>query len=63
LGLGFDLGLTYYPKEHSVTASILDVGFIKHSKDVETFTYKGYYKYEGTPILIVLTPQQRLSAV
>ena len=48
LGLGFDLGLTYYPKKNiQFTASILDVGFIKHSKDVETFTYKGYYKYEG----------------
>jgi hypothetical protein len=41
LGLGFDLGLTYYPKKNiQFTASILDVGFIKHSKDVETFTYK-----------------------
>lgn len=48
LGLGFDLGLTYYPKKNiQFTASILDVGFIKHSKDVETYTYKGYYKYEG----------------
>lgn len=48
LGLGFDLGLTYYPKKNiQFTASILDVGFIKHSKDVETFIYKGYYKYEG----------------
>jgi hypothetical protein len=47
LGLGFDLGLTYYLKKNiQFTASILDVGFIKH-KDVETFTYKGYYKYEG----------------
>jgi hypothetical protein len=48
LGLGFDAGLTYYPKKNiQFTASIVDVGFIKHSKDVETFTYKGYYKYEG----------------
>jgi hypothetical protein len=48
LGLGFDLGLTYYPKKNiQITASILDVGFINHSKDVQTFTYKGYYKYEG----------------
>jgi hypothetical protein len=46
LGLGFDLDLL--PKKNiQFTASILDVGFIKHSKDVETFTYKGYYKYEG----------------
>jgi hypothetical protein len=48
LGLGFDVGLTYYPKKNiQFTASILDVGFIKHSKDVETFTYKGLYEYEG----------------
>jgi hypothetical protein len=37
-GTRFDLGLTYYPKKNiQFTASILDVGFIKHSKDVETF--------------------------
>lgn len=48
LGLGFDLGFTYYPKKNiQITASILDVGFIKHSKEVESFTYKGLYKYEG----------------
>ncbi|MBA0883926.1 hypothetical protein GTZ96_009475 [Flavobacterium sp. BBQ-18] len=48
LGLGFDLGFTYYPKKNTqITASILDVGFIRHTKDVENFTYKGYYKYEG----------------
>jgi hypothetical protein len=48
LGLGFDLGLTYYPKKNiQVTASIVDVGFIKHAKEVETWTYKGLYKYEG----------------
>lgn len=49
LGLGIDLGFTYYPQENKqITASILDVGFVRHSKDVENFTYKGYYKYEGT---------------
>lgn len=48
MGLGFDLGFTYYPKKNTqITASILDVGFVRHSKDVENFTYKGYYKYEG----------------
>ncbi|MGO4822593.1 MULTISPECIES: DUF5723 family protein [unclassified Flavobacterium] len=48
LGLGFDAGFTYYPKKNTqITASITDVGFIKHSKEVKTFTYKGYYKYEG----------------
>src|SRR3970282_7104 len=48
LGLGFDLGFTYYLKENiQITASVLDIGFIKHSKEVESFTYKGLYKYEG----------------
>lgn len=48
LGLGFDAGLTYYPKKNiQFTASLVDVGFIRHTKDVETFTFKGYYKYEG----------------
>ncbi|MFV7236286.1 DUF5723 family protein [Flavobacterium sp. ZB4R12] len=48
LGLGFDAGLTYYPKKNiQFTASLVDVGFIRHTKDVETFTFKGYYKYDG----------------
>ena len=48
LGLGFDAGFTYYPKKNiQVTASIIDVGFIKHSKEVESLTFKGAYKYEG----------------
>jgi hypothetical protein len=42
LGLGFDLGFTYYPsKNKQLTASLVDVGFVSHSKDVESFTYKG----------------------
>jgi hypothetical protein len=48
LGLGLDAGFTYYPKNNiQLTASLTDVGFIKHAKDVKNFTYKGYYKYEG----------------
>lgn len=48
LGLGFDAGFTYYPKKNiQFTASILDVGFIKHTKEVKSYRYKGYYKYEG----------------
>ena len=52
LGLGLDAGFTYYPKKNiQITASIIDFGFIKHSKDVESLTLKGSYKYEGvTPI-------------
>ncbi|MFV8345430.1 DUF5723 family protein [Flavobacterium sp. ZB4P13] len=48
LGLGFDAGLTYYPKKNiQLTASVIDFGFIKHTKEVESLTFKGAYKYEG----------------
>jgi hypothetical protein len=48
LGLGFDVGLTYYPKKHiQFTASILDVGFVSHTKEVRSYSSKGYYKNEG----------------
>ncbi|WP_035649111.1 DUF5723 family protein [Flavobacterium sp. ASV13] len=48
LGLGVDAGVTYYPKENfQITASIIDLGFINQSKDIETLTYKGTYQYQG----------------
>ena len=48
LGLGIDAGLTYYFKDNlQFTASIIDLGFIKQSKDIETLTYKGKYQYDG----------------
>ena len=48
LGLGLDAGFTYYPKKNiQITASVIDFGFIKHSKEVESLTLKGSYKYEG----------------
>jgi len=48
LGLGFDAGLTYYPKKNiQLTASVIDFGFIKHSNEVENLTLKGTYRYEG----------------
>lgn len=48
LGLGVDAGLTYYFKENlQFTASVVDLGFVRQSKDIETFTYKGTYNYEG----------------
>lgn len=52
LGLGFDLGLTYYPRKNlQYTASITDVGFIRHTKEVESYSFKGNYTYKGlTPI-------------
>ncbi|WP_348798867.1 DUF5723 family protein [Flavobacterium adhaerens] len=48
LGLGLDLGLTYYPKRNmQITASLVDIGFVNHSKDVESFTLKGDYEFRG----------------
>jgi hypothetical protein len=48
LGLGLDLGLTYYPQSNiQITASIIDLGYISHSKNVESYSYKGFYNYKG----------------
>lgn len=48
LGLGLDFGFTYHPKEQwTVTGSVQDLGFIYHTKDVETYTLKGQYTFEG----------------
>jgi len=48
LGLGIDAGFTYYfQKNFQFTASIIDLGFIRQSKDIETYTYKGRYEYNG----------------
>jgi hypothetical protein len=48
LGLGVDLGLTYYPERNiQVTASLVDLGYISHTKDVVDYTFKGNYNFEG----------------
>lgn len=48
LGLGFDIGFTYnVTKQWTVDASLLDVGFIRHSKDVKNYTIEGEYNFEG----------------
>lgn len=48
LGLGFDAGFTYYPKKNiQLTASIIDIGFIRHSKEVENYSLKGLFNYRG----------------
>jgi hypothetical protein len=55
LGLGLDLGLTYYPKENlQFTASLIDIGFISHTKEIESYRWKGYYNYVGlTPDFVL----------
>ena len=48
LGLGLDLGLTYYPQTNvQFTASVIDLGYISHAKEVESYSYKGFYNYKG----------------
>ncbi|SHG89254.1 hypothetical protein SAMN05444372_11187 [Flavobacterium micromati] len=48
LGLGFDAGFTYYPKKNiQLTASMIDIGFIRHSKEVENYSLKGLFNYRG----------------
>ena len=48
LGVGFDLGLTYhFSPQIEFTGSILDLGFVKHSKNTRNFTAKGNYVLDG----------------
>ncbi len=48
LGLGLDLGLTYYPQSNvQFTVSVIDLGYISHTKEVENYSYKGFYNYKG----------------
>lgn len=48
LGLGFDLGITYEASgQLTYEASLLDIGFIRHTKDVENYSVNGSYVYEG----------------
>jgi hypothetical protein len=48
LGLGVDAGFTYQITDQwSLDASILDIGFIRHSKDTENYSIKGDLVYEG----------------
>ncbi|KAF2081927.1 DUF5723 family protein [Flavobacterium sharifuzzamanii] len=48
LGFGVDAGITYYIKDNlQLTASIIDLGFVRQTKDIETLTYKGTYQYNG----------------
>nr|WP_321247926.1 DUF5723 family protein [uncultured Psychroserpens sp.] len=52
LGLGFDLGFTYQPKDqHAITGSIVDLGAIFHSKDVESYHLNGSYTTEGLELV------------
>ena len=48
LGLGFDIGFTKkITDQWTFDASLLDVGFISHTKDVENYKVEGIYEFEG----------------
>ncbi|GAB2780247.1 DUF5723 family protein [Salinimicrobium soli] len=52
LGLGFDMGFTYYwSDQYRVTGSILDIGFVHNSKNVENYRYYGTYQTDGIELL------------
>ena len=53
LGLGVDLGFSYSLNEHTmVTASLLDVGVVYHSKDVNNYSLNGRATIEGVEIIL-----------
>ncbi|WP_248722177.1 DUF5723 family protein [Seonamhaeicola sp. ML3] len=48
LGLGVDLGVTHQINDQwHIDASLLDIGFIRHKKEVENYQVQGDYVYEG----------------
>jgi len=53
LGLGFDLGFTYNLDERTtVTGSLLDIGFIYHTKDTRIYSLKGIASTEGIEFFV-----------
>lgn len=62
LGLGLDLGFTYYLNPQTVlTGSLLDLGFIYHTNEIENFTLNGNSTIEGVEIILpdaLLDPTQ-----
>lgn len=48
LGLGVDLGFTYQMTDQLYfDASLIDIGFIRHAKDIENYEVKGDLFFEG----------------
>lgn len=48
LGIGFDLGITYHiHKQLQFSASLVDIGFINHKKNVKNYKEEGSFVYEG----------------
>jgi len=54
LGLGVDLGFTYRLGDRTVlTGSLLDLGFMYHSGDIESYSLKGNATIEGIEINVL----------
>ena len=52
LGIGIDAGITYqFDNELSLTASVLDLGAIFHTKDTELYKAKGDYTLDGIELI------------
>lgn len=48
LGLGFDLGFTYhFTPQLELSASALDIGFIRYTKDIRNFGAEGDFVFDG----------------
>ncbi|NCT09158.1 MAG: hypothetical protein GW772_03635 [Flavobacteriia bacterium] len=48
LGVGFDIGITYHiDKQLQFSASILDFGFINHSKNIKNYKEEGNFVFDG----------------
>ncbi|WP_299532123.1 DUF5723 family protein [Ulvibacterium sp.] len=53
LGLGVDLGFSYNLDQQTViTGSLLDLGFIYHANDVQTYTLDGAATVEGIEVIL-----------
>lgn len=48
IGLGLDIGGTYnFSDQLSISASLLDIGFVSHSQDLKTYRFSGSYELDG----------------
>lgn len=53
LGLGIDLGFTYYFNPQTVlTGSLLDLGIVYHSNEIENFSLMGNATVEGIEVIL-----------
>ena len=52
LGLGFDFGFTYHHSDRViVSGSVLDVGFIRQTKQNQNYSFEGTHTFEGFEFL------------